>query len=69
MIVGLMLMSIITAQVSSTLTADNLQPLGDVFGKKVGRLLELYHDKYEWNNVVDNTDKTFLLHFPWNKIS
>ena len=41
MIIGLMLMSIITAQVSSTLTADNLQPLGDVFGKKVGRLLEL----------------------------
>ena len=41
MIIGLILMSIITAQVSSTLTADNLQPLGDVFGKKVGRLLEL----------------------------
>ena len=35
MIVGLMLMSIITAQVSSIITADNLRPLNDGLGDKV----------------------------------
>ena len=35
MIVGLMLMSIITAQVSSTITSENLRSLDDEFGKKV----------------------------------
>ena len=32
---GLVLMSIITAQVSSSLTADEMQPLDEVFGNKV----------------------------------
>ena len=35
MIVGLMLMSIITAQVSSIITADNLRPLNDALGDEV----------------------------------
>ena len=35
MIIGLILMSVITAQVSSTITADGLKPLNDVFGDKV----------------------------------
>ena len=35
MIVGLMLMSVITAQVSSTITSENLRPLDESFGKRV----------------------------------
>ena len=35
MIVGLMLMSIITAQVSSIITANNLRPLNDALGDEV----------------------------------
>ena len=35
MIVGLMLMSVITAQVSSSITADGLRPLDDLLGDRV----------------------------------
>ncbi|CAH3149584.1 unnamed protein product [Pocillopora meandrina] len=36
MIIGILLMSTITAQISSSITADGLRPLNDVFGSKVG---------------------------------
>ena len=35
MIIGMLLMSTITAQISSSITADGLRPLNDVFGSKV----------------------------------
>ncbi|CAH3149578.1 unnamed protein product, partial [Pocillopora meandrina] len=35
MIIGILLMSTITAQISSSITADGLRPLNDVFGSKV----------------------------------
>ena len=35
MIVGLMLVSLITAQVSSIITSENLRSLDEEFGKKV----------------------------------
>ena len=35
MIIGMLLMSTITAQISSSITADGLRPLNDMFGSKV----------------------------------
>ncbi|RMX42014.1 hypothetical protein pdam_00001218 [Pocillopora damicornis] len=43
MIIGMLLMSTITAQISSSITADGLRPLNDVFGSKYS------HGKYRYD--------------------